>query len=76
MGRSHTHQIVEDDFKGSNIREKFLPNRTATTWNLLPPSKKLNLIDFKIINCVNNDDLEFRDLKRTKKNHFLLNPLN
>ncbi|RNA36148.1 hypothetical protein BpHYR1_011723 [Brachionus plicatilis] len=38
MGRLHTHQIVGDDCKGSNIRAKFLPNRTATTWNLLPPS--------------------------------------
>lgn len=34
VGRSHTQQI----YGSCNIRGKFLPNRTATTWNLLPPN--------------------------------------
>ena len=37
-GRSHTHQIVREDCPNCNLRGRFLPNRTATTWNLLPPS--------------------------------------
>ena len=37
-GRSHTHQIVREDCRNCNLRGRFLPNRTATTWNLLPPS--------------------------------------
>lgn len=37
-GRSHTHQISKEDCKKCNLRGGFLPNRTATTWNLLPPS--------------------------------------
>ena len=36
-GRSHTHQILKEDCRGCNVRGRFLPNRTATTWNLLPP---------------------------------------
>ena len=37
-GRSHTHQIVREDCPNCNLRGRFLPNRTATTWNLLPPN--------------------------------------
>ena len=38
VGRSHTHQIVRENCGNCNLRGKFLPNRTATTWNLLPPN--------------------------------------
>ena len=37
IGRSHTHQIAKEICGNCNLRGKFLPNRTATTWNLLPP---------------------------------------
>ena len=46
IGRSHTHQIVREDCRGCNMRGKFLPNRTATTWNLLPP----NVVNSKTVN--------------------------
>ena len=36
--RSHTLQIVRENCRGCNMRWKFLLNRTATTWNLLPPN--------------------------------------
>ena len=36
--RSHTHQILGGVCKGFNKREKSLPNRIATTWNLLTPN--------------------------------------
>ena len=36
-GRSHAYQIERENCKDCNMRGKFLPNRTATTWNLLPP---------------------------------------
>ena len=35
-GLSHTHQIVRDNCGKYPLRSDFLPNRTATTWNLLP----------------------------------------
>ena len=38
IGRSHTHQISREICGSCNIRGRFLPNRTATTWNLLPPN--------------------------------------
>ena len=34
---SHSYQIEKELSRGCNLRGKFLPNRTATTWNLLPP---------------------------------------
>lgn len=37
VGGSHTHQIAKKIFRNCNIKEKFLPNSTATTWNLLTP---------------------------------------
>ena len=36
-GRSHTHQIVRELCKNCYMRNRFLPNRSATTWNSLPP---------------------------------------
>ena len=38
VGRSHTNQISREICGNCNIRGRFLPNRTATTWNLLPPN--------------------------------------
>ncbi len=35
VGRSLTHQIAKEICGNCNIRGKFLPKRTATTWNLL-----------------------------------------
>ena len=35
--RDNPYQIKKERCKGCNVRGKFLPNRTATTWNLLPP---------------------------------------
>ena len=35
-GLSHSHQIVRDSCGKCPLRSDFLPNRTATTWNLLP----------------------------------------
>jgi len=34
--RSHTSKIVREICKESTERHRFLTNRTATTWNLLP----------------------------------------
>jgi len=39
ISRSHTHQISGEDCKLCNMRGRFLLNRTATTWNLLPPNE-------------------------------------
>ena len=46
VSRSHTHQISRENCKLCNMRERFLPNRTATTWNLLPP----NVVNAKTVN--------------------------
>ena len=46
IGRSHTHQISRENCKLCNMRGRFLPNRTATTWNLLPP----NVVNAKTVN--------------------------
>ena len=46
VGRSHTHQIVREGCRNCNLRGKFMPNRTATTWNLLPP----NVVDVVTVN--------------------------
>ena len=35
--RRHRHQISRDKFVNTPMRDGFLPNRSATTWNLLPP---------------------------------------
>ena len=35
--RSHAYQIEKEISRGCSMRDGFLPNRTATTWNLLPP---------------------------------------
>ena len=35
--RRHRHQISRDTFVNTPMRDGFLPNRSATTWNLLPP---------------------------------------
>ena len=45
-GGSHTHQISKENCKSCNMRGRFLPNRTATTWNLLPP----NVVNAKTVN--------------------------
>ncbi|RNA20327.1 hypothetical protein BpHYR1_000634 [Brachionus plicatilis] len=34
--RSHTFQLVREIYKKNMGRNRFLTNRTATTWNLLP----------------------------------------
>ena len=34
--RSHKYQIEREIFKNCPMRNNFLPNRSATTWNNLP----------------------------------------
>jgi len=46
ISRSHTHHISRENCKLCNMRGRFLPNRTATTWNLLPP----NVVNAKTVN--------------------------
>lgn len=49
IGRSQTHKIIRENCQGCNMRGKFLPNRTVTTGNLLPPNEvnKITVNRFK-----------------------------
>jgi len=46
INREHTHRIIKENCKSCHMRGKFLQNRTATTWNLLPP----NVVTAKTVN--------------------------
>jgi len=46
INREHTYQIIKENCKSCHMRGKFLQNRTATTWNLLPP----NVVTAKTMN--------------------------
>ena len=44
--RSHNFQIQRDISKNCPMRDGFLPNRSATTWNLLPS----NIVNAQSVN--------------------------
>ena len=46
IGRKHTHQIIRELCKANNPRYRFLTNRTATTWNMLPA----NVVETRTVN--------------------------
>ena len=46
-GRSHRPQISSDKFVNTPMRDGFLPNRSATDLNLLPPE----IAQAETVNC-------------------------